>query len=159
MRNFKIELKWGLIFIVVSLIWMGMENVAGLHTVHIDRHAYYTNLFAIPAILVYVLALRDKRNNFYNGSMTWKQGFIAGLIITVIVALFSPLTQLITHKIIAPSYFANAIEHGVAIGRDREALEGYFNLKSYIMQSIFGALSMGIVTAAVVALFVKKKEG
>lgn len=157
MRNYKIEIKWALIFIVVSLVWMGLENVAGLHTRHIDKHATYTNLFAIPAILIYVLALRDKRNNFFNGSMTWKQGFVCGLIITVIVACFSPISQLITHRIIAPSYFANAIQHGISIGRDPETLSAFFNLKSYIYQSIFGALSMGIVTAAVVALFVRKK--
>lgn len=157
MRNFKIEIKWALIFIVISLVWMGIENLAGLHTVHIDKHMYFTNLFAIPAIAVYVLALRDKRSNFYNGTMTWRQGFISGLLITVIVALFSPLTQLITHKIIAPSYFANAIEYGTSIGQDPETLSAYFNLKSYIMQSIFGALSMGIVTAAAVAWFMKRK--
>lgn len=157
MRNYKIEIKWALIFIVVTLIWMGLENVVGLHTEHIDKHVYYTNFFAIPAILVYVLALRDKRNNFYNGSMTWKQGFVSGLIITIIVACFSPVTQLITHKIIAPSYFANAIQYGTSIGKDPETLSAFFNLKSYIYQSVFGALSMGIVTSTVVAWLVRKK--
>lgn len=155
MRNYRIELKWSLIYIVATLVWMGMENVAGLHTIHIDRHAFYTNFFMIPVILIYILALRDKRHHFYNGSMTWTQGFITGLLITVIVAIFSPLTTLITHKIIAPSYFANAIEFGVSIGKDRMGLENYFNLNTYMIFTAFGTLCMGMVIAAVVALFVR----
>lgn len=156
MKKYKIEIKWSLIFIVAFLVWMGIENVAGLHTEHIDKHMYYTNLFGVVAIIVYTLALIDKRRNFYNGRMSWKQGFISGLIITIIVVVISPLTQLIVHKIIAPSYFENAIEYGVGLGKDPETLEGYFNLRSYILQSLFGTLSLGIVTSAVVALFVKR---
>ena len=157
MRKFKIEIKWSLIFIVVLLIWMGIENIAGLHTVHIDKHMYYTNLFGIVAIIVYTLALIDKRSNIFNGRMTWKQGFISGMIITIIIACFSPLTQLIIHKIIAPTYFQNAIKHGISLGKDPDILANYFNLRSYIFQSLFSTLSMGIVTSALVALFVKKK--
>ena len=156
MKKYKIEIKWSLIFIVAFLVWMGIENVAGLHTEHIDKHMYYTNLFGVVAIIVYTLALIDKRRNFYNGRMSWKQGFISGLIITIIVVVISPLTQLIVHKIIAPSSFENAIEYGVGLGKDPETLEGYFNLQSYILQSLFGTLSLGIVTSAVVALFVKR---
>ena len=156
MKKYKIEVKWSLIFIVAFLVWMGIENVAGLHTNHIDQHMYYTNIFGVVAIIVYTLALIDKRRNFYNGQMTWKQGFISGLIITVIVVLISPLTQLIVHKIIAPSYFKNAIEYGTSLGKDPETLQGYFNLRSYILQSLFGTLSLGIVTSSLVALFVKR---
>lgn len=156
MRKYKIEIKWALIFILAFLIWMGIENVVGLHTVHIDKHMYYTNFFGLVAIILYVLALIDKRRNFYNGQMTWKQGFISGLIITVIIACFTPLTQLIIHKIIAPSYFESAIEYGTSLGKDPETLAKYFNLRDYIFQSLFGTLSLGIVTSAVVALFVKK---
>jgi len=156
MRIYNIEIKWALIFIVAFLIWMGMENVLGLHTIHIDKHLYYTNLFGLVAIILYTLALIDKRRNFYNGRITWKQGFISGLIITIIIACFSPLTQLIIHKIIAPSYFSNAIEYGVSQGQDPDAMAAYFNLRAYIFQSFFGTLSLGIVTSAVVALFVKR---
>ena len=38
---------------------------------HIDKHVVYTNFYALPAILVYVFALLDKRKNFYNGKMTY----------------------------------------------------------------------------------------
>ena len=157
MKSRKIEIKWALIFVVASLLWMLLERLTGLHGQHIDKHAIYTNLFAIPAIAIYVFALLDKRNNFYKGIMSYKEGFIAGCVITVIVALFSPLTQYITSTIITPDYFTNVINYTVeAELMTREAAEENFNLKNYMVQATIGALIMGVITSAVVAIFVKK---
>ena len=102
MKKIKIEIKWAILFSITLLVWMVLEKLVGLHSQHIDKHMIYTNFFAIPAIIIYVLALRDKRKNFYEGVMTYKQGFIAGIIITVIVAALSPLTQYITSIYITP---------------------------------------------------------
>ena len=38
-----------------------------------------------------------------------------------------------------------------------EEAEKYFSLQNYIIMSVVGALIMGVVTSALVALFVKKK--
>jgi hypothetical protein len=40
------------------------EKGLGLHSRHIDKHMIYTNFYAIP-VGVYVLALLDKRKNYY----------------------------------------------------------------------------------------------
>ncbi|MDY0089018.1 MAG: hypothetical protein RBR78_01495 [Flavobacteriaceae bacterium] len=69
MKNLKIEIKWAVIFSLMMLLWMLLEKLTGLHSTHIDKHAYISNLFAIPAILIYVLALKDKKKNFYNGQI------------------------------------------------------------------------------------------
>lgn len=157
LANYKTEIKWALLFVVAALAWMFVEKAAGLHDTHIDKHAIYTNLFAIPAIAIYILALREKRDSDYGGVMTYKQGFISGLIITLIVTVLSPVTQVITSTIITPDYFANVIEYAVEQGElTREAAESYFNLKSYIIQGLIGAPVMGILTTAIVAFFVKK---
>ena len=158
MNKFRIEIKWALIFIVMMLLWMVLERLTGLHDVHIDKHPIYTNFVAILAILVYVLALLDKRKNFYNGVMSYKQGFMAGLIITLIVTAFSPLTQYITSTIISPEYFTNVINYSVNEGlMSQTEAEAYFNLKSYLMQVIIFTPIMGIVTTAIVAIFTKSK--
>ena len=158
MNKFKIEIKWAIIFIVMMLLWMVLERLTGLHDVHIDKHPIYTNFVAILAILVYVLALLDKRKNFYNGVMSYKQGFMAGLIITLIVTAFSPLTQYITSTIISPEYFTNVINYSVNEGlMSQTEAEAYFNLKSYLVQVIIFTPIMGIVTTAIVAIFTKSK--
>lgn len=159
MKKYTTEIKWGLIFTIVALLWMVFERLMGWHGENIDQHATMTNLFAIPAIVIYVLALLDKRKSDLGGIMTWGQGFTSGLIITLVVVVLSPLAQYLTHTIITPEYFANVIEYSVSNDMmTREEAEGYFSLNNYIMQSAIGGLIMGIVTSAVVALFTKKKE-
>ena len=157
MEKIKIEIKWALIFVVMSLVWMFIEKWSGLHSTHIDKHPIYTNLIAIPAIAIYVFALLDKRKNFYAGKMTYKQGLIAGLIITGMVTLLSPLTQYLTATVITPEYFPNAIQHAVDSGYlDQAKAEAFFNLKNYMIQAAIGAPVMGILTSAIVAIFTRK---
>lgn len=88
--------------------------------------------------------------------MTWKEGFTAGVIMTVLITLLSPLAQYITYTVISPEYFENIIAFSVENGRmTREQAEGYFSLRSYLIQATFGALVMGVVTSAIVAWFLK----
>lgn len=157
MGKFKTEIKWGVIFSVVMILWMVFERMMGWHDQHIDQHMVLTNLFAIPAIAVYVFALLDKRKSDYRGRMTWKEGFISGLYITLVVALLSPLVQILIHTVISPDYFQNVIDYSVNSGEQtREAAEDYFNLQSYMVQGLIGAIIMGVFTSAIVAAFTKK---
>lgn len=158
MNKYQIEFKWAIIFSVATLAWMVLEKSLGWHDKLIGKHAIYTNLFAFVAITIYVLALLDKRKTAFHGKMNWKQGFISGIILSAIIALFSPITQYITNTSISPDYFPNAIKYIVDSGKmGQETAESYFNLKSYVLQGVFGALSMGIVTSAIVAYFVRKQ--
>lgn len=159
MKSIRIEIKWGVLFILVGLIWMVFEKTMGWHDVHIDKHATYSMFIAPIAIAIYVFALLDKKRNFYGGKMSYKQGFTSGLIVTLVVVILSPLSQYITSTYITPEFFDNVIAYSVSTGEmDQEAAEQYFNLKSYMIQSVIGAAFMGLVTAAVVAFFVRSKH-
>jgi len=159
MKKFALEFRWAFIFIVMMLLWMLLEKMAGLHDVHLDKHATYTNFVAIPAMLIYFFALRQKRIRDYGGYMTWTQGFISGIIISLIVGVLTPLMQYITATIITPDYFANVTEFTVSTGKMTLAdAEAFFNLKNYIIQSSMAAPMMGIFTSAFVAMFTMKKE-
>jgi hypothetical protein len=107
MASIKIEIKWAILFSIMGLVWMLLEKLSGLHSTYIDYHLYLTNLFAIPAIWVMVLALKEKKKVFYNGNITYLQGLLSGIVLSIIIALISPLTQWITSYIITPEYFPN----------------------------------------------------
>lgn len=159
MNKYRIEIKWAFIFIAAIIFWMLIEKIAGLHSDNIDKQPIYSNLFAIPAIYIYLLALLNKRKIFFNGRMNWKQGVITGLIITLIVTAFSPLTQIIISDFISPEYFTNAIEYSVRENiLTQEIAENYFNSKSYILQGLAGTLVMGSITSAIVAVITKNVE-
>ncbi|TQD36994.1 DUF4199 domain-containing protein [Haloflavibacter putidus] len=160
MKNIKIEIKWAIIFSIVGLLWMLLEKLSGLHSTYIDYHLYLTNLFAIPAIIMMVMALKDKKKNFYNGKMNYKQGLVSGIILSIIIALLSPLTQWITSYVITPEYFPNVIKRSVELGyySNTEEAQANFNYKNYAIQSAVGALIMGVVTTAIAMIFIRTKS-
>ncbi|TCK85398.1 DUF4199 domain-containing protein [Albibacterium bauzanense] len=159
MKNIKIEIKWAIIFLIVTFAWMFMEKLIGLHDQYIKHHEIITNLFAIPAIAIYAFALLNKRKKFYNGVMTYKQGFMSGLIITVILTILAPLTQYIVSVFITPDYFDQAIKYAVENRKmTLSEAQDYFNLKSYIVQNSIGTPVMGIITTAIVAFFCRTRN-
>ena len=160
MKNIKTEIKWAIIFSMVALLWMGLEKLCGLHGKYIDYHLYLTNLFAIPAIIVMVMALKDKKRSFYSGQMNYKQGLISGIVLSLIIALFSPLTQWITSYIITPEYFPNVIKRSVELGyyHTIAEAEANFNYQNYAIQGSIGAFIMGIVTTTIAMIFIRTKK-
>lgn len=111
----------------------------------------------IPAFFIYVLGIREKREKDLGGTMTFKEGFIAGMIITLVVTVFTPLTQYLVSTVITPDYFQNMIDYSVEIETyTQEEAENVFNLQSYMVQSTLLAPAIGAVTSLLVALFMKK---
>lgn len=105
MNKIKIEIKWAIIFMIMVLLWMLSEKLSGLHSIYIEYHPIYTNLIAIPSFIIYFLALRDKNKNFYLGEMTYKQGLMSGIYMSLIISACSPITQLITSYVINTRIF------------------------------------------------------
>lgn len=159
MKNISIEFKWAIIFSLMGLGWMVLEKLCGLHSTYIDYHLYLTNLFAIPAIWVMVLALKDKKKKYYSGNMTYVNGLLSGIVLSVMIAAISPLTQWVTTYVITPEYFPNVIKRSVELGyyKTTAAAEANFNYKNYATQGAIGALGMGVVTTAVAMIFLRTK--
>ena len=89
--------------------------------------------------------------------MTYKEGLISGLIISVVVALLTPLSQWITNTYITPDYFENAINYAIEHKDEtRETAKKTFNLQTYMWMSFVFALVIGAVTSAIVAIFTRK---
>ena len=159
LSNLKIEIKWAAIFVGFTLLWLTMEKMLGFHDEKIAQHPIITNFIMIPAILIYLFGLLDKRKNFYEGIMSYKQGFVTGLTISIIVTLCIPITQSIITYIITPDYFANAIAYSVETGEvTQEEAEQFFNLKSYIIQGMIFTPIVGSLTTAIIMIFLKKSK-
>jgi len=158
MKKRAIEIKWGVLFSVMMILWMMLEKSLGWHDELIEKHHLYTNFVAIPAIAFYLMALVDKRKNFYGGVLTYKQGLISGLFVSFMVMLLTPLSQLIISLYITPNYFTNAIAFVVESKHMTQyEAENYFNLSNYTIQSTMYSPIMGVITTAILALFVKRK--
>lgn len=153
------EIKWGLIFIVAIILWMMLEKAAGLHAAHIQYHAAISNFFALLAIIIFIFALRDKRQAQPGAQASWSVLFFCGLKISVVIAILSPPTQWLIHTIISPEFFPNMRTYAIDSGMMSEArANDYFTLDAYMFQSAVFAFGMGIITSAVVAFFLKRSR-
>jgi len=148
------EIKFALYFSALNLIWMLGEKLAGLHDLHIADHAFYTNYFAIPSILLYAVAMYQKQTEL-GGEMNFKQGFMSGLGITMIVTASTPAVQFIIHTIITPDYFANVQAFAIKEGMKPEVATMHFTLNNYIMLSVFTGFVYGIITTIFTTIMVR----
>lgn len=159
MEKRSIEIKWGIIFTLAMLLWMYGERIAGLHDERIAKHAFVSGFFAIVAIAIYLFALYDKRKNYYHGFMSWKKGFFSGLFLTLVVVLLSPIAQYLTSRFISPEFFPNIIRYSVETDEmTRAQAEEHFSLLNYTIISAVFAIISGVLTSAVAALLVRKRE-
>ena len=159
MNNFFIEIKWALRITLLTLTWAIGEKALGLHEKHIQNYALCSLLFILPVILFFWLALVEKKQYFYNNNMNWSQGFFSGILISFIIALLNPITQFVIYKSVTPHFFENIITYKI----DNTAMtfktaQNIFNLKSYIIHTSFSGLSSGIITGALVSVFIKNKN-
>ena len=158
MKKFAIEIKWGIRYFFAYLVWVYVEKMSGYYSEKVDDYLAYSMLFYVIAIFIYVLAINDKKKNYFNNVMDWKQGAVTGVFMTIVVAVLMPLCQIVMHKGMAPEFFPNMINNTILKGGTRENAEAFFNLSSFIFQSIFSALSFGVVISAIVAYFLQTKN-
>lgn len=158
MKNFAIEIKWAINYSIAFMLWMIFEKSIGWHDANIDKQMIYTNLFGFVALAIYYFAFRDKKRNFFSNSISYRQGFMFGVYLSGLIALFAVVTQYITYTFITPNYFDTLITEVVKNKKQTlEQARAFFNYKSFLFQSIFGTLSIGIVTGAIIAYFTKTK--
>lgn len=159
MKKFGIELKWAVIFSLVSIFWSLLEKSIGFHDTLIEQHAFFNRFFVIPALAVYLLALHDKRINSFGNRMGWIDGFLTGLAMSVLIAVFMPPVQLITVKLISPDFLVNFRNYAIETGKmSVQVAENYYELTNYILQNVYSALIFGTTASALAALFLRKKE-
>lgn len=159
MKKYGTELEWAAIITLFTLAWMFLEKTMGWHDEGIEQHATYT-LLALPITVgLYFFALRAKRETDFGGTMTWKEGFQSGMILTLILALLSPLAQVITHRLITPDFFSNMIDYSVAGNKmPRNVAEMVFSLGAYILQAVIGVLIFGAILSAILATVLQNRE-
>ena len=158
MKKFTIEFTWAVIHTLTSLLWTVFEKSLGFHDKHIGSQMIFVWLFGIPAFIVYFFALKDKRNNFFNGVANWQRLFLSGVVLSVFVALMSPIAQYISLNVISPDWIKNSIDHYIQVKKmPAENAKLLFSHNGLLLQAISNGISTGVIISAVVALLLKTK--
>lgn len=159
MRKLRIEIRFAFIYSFVLILWMWLEKLIGLHDRFIDKQLLYTNLFAIPGFVIFFLAIRQKREDYFGGRMLWTQGFVSGTFLAAFIAVLSPLYNAIIYGVISPDYFSTMIRYVTTNNLPaKQNADLFFSLKSYILQSSLSGISFGIMASAIAALILRREK-
>jgi hypothetical protein len=160
MKKLKIEIKYAVISSCAIVIWMILEKITGFHDSNIHIQPIVTNFYGVVGIILYYLALKEKKVKYYGGDMTWAQGFLSGIYLSTFLAVLSPLYNSIIFNVISHDFFENMVKQFDQQEESKivEATRSFYNLKSIIFQSCLDSLSFGILTAAILSLFLGKKS-
>ena len=165
MANFRIEIRYAVLATLLMLLWLSLEFMIGLHDRYIQFHPYITMFSLIIPFVCTRLAIRDKRD-FLNGKITFTQAFVTGFFIAFFAAVLSIPSQVIFHRLINPDFFDNMIDYAAKraenlnmdVVQARQDAEMYFNLTSYIIQSVLGTLVFGTIIALIMAWRMQTKN-
>ncbi|MCO6176457.1 DUF4199 domain-containing protein [Flavobacterium sp. NRK F10] len=153
MKKIEIELKWSVIYAISYLVWMFFERFLGFHFDKANAEPLFNLLFIPIAVILYILAIKEKKKKYYNGQMDWKQGFGSGIVLSFFIALTSSIIVYITFTILSPEFFEKAI----AMSKDQELAKINYNIQAFVKNNIFDKLSFGVVFAAIISYFSKTK--
>lgn len=153
----KTEIKYALIFVIISFLWNCLEFLTGLQSYYINLHPYFvTPFFIILTILIYYFAIQEKRKSL-DGKITFGKAFVTGLIISIFIFILNPLFLYIFTNFINQDFFNSFINHEVSSGKStaKEAAE-YFNLQNFLIRGSIYRLIMGITATLFISIFIKK---
>lgn len=158
MKKFEIELKWASAFTAISIAWVYFERYLGYHDEFVSSQAIFSFWLLLPQALIYVVSIREKREKYYKGEITWQKAFISGVVLSAIIAGLSPAAIYIMLEFVSPDFLSNIVEVRAEQGMPREGLTQIYNLNTMVTQAIFNNLATGVFFAAVIGLILKNKK-
>ena len=153
----KIELKFGIIYALATLVWITLEYLLGLHSTFIALHPYASFLFLFVAITVIYQGIKARKQTTTE-ELSYLRLVLSGVYITIVAVLLSPLTNYVFHGFINPDFFNAMINLSVDQMRMTEDMaREHFNLKRYTQLNIVFGLISGVVISLFTAAVVQRK--
>ena len=106
----KPELKYGLLNSAGICLWVLLEYALGFHTTKMaigQYTGYFSNI--IPITMLF-LAIRERRDKFNGGTLTFGQGMKTGILISLITAVIATIFMYFYYTAINPHFVELGIE-------------------------------------------------
>ncbi len=166
MKTYAIEIRYGFYISASLFIWMMLQYLLGFQNEYVSYYSIVKTLGLIFPVAFTFVALRKKREEFYDGVISFQQAFKAGIIIAGVCTLLTIPVQLVFHYSINPRFFdvmieehvKQAIDKGKSFTEARHQAEAYYNITAYTVQESIGTLVTGALLALIFAWGVKRSE-
>ncbi|MGH9970192.1 MAG: DUF4199 domain-containing protein [Pyrinomonadaceae bacterium] len=165
----KTELKYGLIFSLVVVVYVMIEHALGFNT---TRHniGQYTRLggVLVPIVALF-LGIKEKRNKELNGRLTFGQGVKTGVLIAVIQTTLTTLFFFVYGNIINPDFLPTLLEFErtkmssggypeAEISAQLERLKAMYSLPVQPIFQMMIGISYGFVLSLLFSALLKRKS-
>ncbi len=165
--NFKSEIRTGILLGVGLFLWLLLEFFLGFHTTRIDYHPFFTWLSIVIPIAGIYWSMKSKRDRDFEGTISFVQALKSGFLVTSIMSLISPIMVFVYVSAINPLFFSTMLAHSKVmieglnisvVDKDKMIEEStrYFSTSSYVIQSFFGSLIVGVVLSLLTAALMKR---
>ena len=155
--RFKVEFRWASIFTAINLVWVYIEKSLGFHDELSFIHPVLSFLLILPIGACIFFSIRQKRETYYSGQITWQKAFMSGAFLSLLIAALSIGTVYIMAQYVSPDFFENAIKISVEKGADEDFVKQSFNLNAYIKDTMMFYLASGVMVSAIIALIMRSK--
>lgn len=165
----SLELRWGLIIGLTSMIWLYASYYLGFHTSGIEKMQMLVLISFLLCFVVYFLAFLALMKR--EPETTFPEGVKSGLLMTAVAAVIALLTQLGYFTVVNPGwtdymveetrlYFSEKGVEGEALEARLEEARTNFSLRSYLFQSALGTLVIGALFSAIImgAMVLRRKR-
>ncbi|MEK7253810.1 MAG: DUF4199 domain-containing protein [Bacteroidota bacterium] len=138
----RTEIKWAIIATIVLFVWLLLEKLLGLHAP--EKLATWMIVDFIASILIFIaiyyMTTRDKRDVELGGVMSWKQGFWAAAVMTLIFIPLSSLVVYIFIKFVSPELPGSLTSYAKST---KDAISTF--MSSHVTSSIVGGLLFSLI--------------
>ena len=134
--------------LIACLAWM---EISGQNS-SFDKSPLTPLLIIIAQALIWYIGIAAKKKLLKN-TISFKQGFVEGLKISLVFATVSSLIVLFYYKIVNPGIVASVKEAYMMKGASDQAAIHVDMLMQFVTSMIFG-----IVSSAIIAFFLKSKK-
>lgn len=158
MDKYKIEFKWASVFTGINLVWIYIEKYLGLHDKYIDYHSIVGLVMVLPLVAVIYVSLKQKKQDYYKGEITWQKAFFSGALLSLLIAGLSPGPVYVMSELVSTNFFELLKSRAINKGLAENFATQLYSLDAYIKNAIMFYLAFGIMISAVVGLLVKKRN-
>lgn len=149
------------------MVWLFLSYYLGMHDGGLVMIQWMTLFAVLISVIGYLLALRSLTRTF--PEIQYLEGIRSGAIIAGVAAVIAALAQVIYFQWINPGRTdqmveltrAYYLESGLSENDANQFAEGArktFGMTSYIIQSALGAIIIGMMSTAIMMLFLRRRR-
>lgn len=144
----RVETKWAIIPTIVILIWMLLAQALGLFTTEKFTMSQTIGIFVstLTFAITYFMVTKEKRDQDYNGVISWTEGFWAAARMTLIYIPISCLVFYFYIQYLNPGYKAFIASGN--FGKDP--------VNTYLMGNLTSSFVFGGLFCLIFPLFTRK---